>query len=133
MGMTTDIAERALQAAKAKALEMGERVSIGVVDARGDLWSMVRLDGSGWTTSEVCRGKAAAAAAFGWPSGDLEATADHPVFRSVMMIQGGRFIPAKGAMPLIVGDEVIGGVGVSGAAPNEDEEIAKAGAAVTLV
>ena len=63
MGMTTDIAERTLQAAKAKALEMGERVAIGVVDARGDLWSMVRLDGSGWTTSEVCRGKAAAAAA----------------------------------------------------------------------
>ena len=37
MGMTTDIAERTLQAAKAKALEMGERVAIGVVDARGDL------------------------------------------------------------------------------------------------
>ena len=26
-----------------------------------------------------------------------------------MMIEGGRFIPAKGAVPLIVGDEVIGG------------------------
>ncbi len=129
MSMTTDIAERALSAAKDKALEMGVKVAIGVVDARGDLWAMLRLDGSRWTTSEVCRGKAFAAATFGRPSGELVANADNPVFRSVVMMQGGRLIPAQGAVPLIVDEEVVGGVGVSGAASSEDEEIAKAGAA----
>lgn len=129
MSMTTDIAERALNAAKDKALEMGVKVAIGVVDARGDLWAMLRLDGSRWTTSEVCRGKAFAAATFGRPSGELVANADNPVFRSVVMMQGGRLIPAQGAVPLIVDEEVVGGVGVSGASSSEDEEIAKAGAA----
>lgn len=129
-GMTTDIAERVLRAARAKAVEMNVRVAIGVVDGRGDLWAMLRLDGSRWTTSEVCRGKAFAAATFGRPSGELTERADTPVLRSVIMMQGGRLIPAQGAVPLTVGDEVIGGVGVSGAASSEDEEIAKAGASV---
>jgi len=129
MEITSDIAERVLQAAKVKALEMGVKVAIAVVDGRGDLWAMVRLDGSRWTTSEVCQGKAFAAATFGRPSGELTANADSPVFRSVVMMQGGRLIPAQGAVPLFSDGLVIGGIGVSGAASTEDEEIAKVGAA----
>ena len=128
MPMTTDIAERVLQAAKAKALEMKVKVAIAVVDARGDLWAQVRLDGSRWTTSEVCRGKAFASATFGRPSGELTANAGSPVIQSVIMMQGGRIIPGQGAVPLFQDDQVIGAVGVSGARSSEDEECAIAGA-----
>ncbi|MBI4340099.1 MAG: heme-binding protein [Chloroflexi bacterium] len=128
MPMTTAIAERALQGAKAKALQMGVRVAIAVVDARGDLWAMVRLDGARWTVSEVCRGKAFAAATFGRPSGELTANAGSPVIQAIIAMQGGRLIPAQGAVPLIEEGQVIGAVGVSGAASSEDEEIAAAGA-----
>jgi uncharacterized protein GlcG (DUF336 family) len=41
-------AERVFQAAKKKALDMGLKVGISVVDARGDLVAMVRLDGAQW-------------------------------------------------------------------------------------
>lgn len=129
MPMTTGQAETALQAAKAKALEMGVKVAIAVVDARGDLWAMVRMDGSRWTTSEVCRGKAFASATFGRPSGELAERADSPVFRAVSMMQGGRIIPAQGAVPIMQDGEVVGAIGVSGAASHEDEEIASAGVA----
>jgi uncharacterized protein GlcG (DUF336 family) len=126
--MTHDVAERVLAAARAKALAMNVKVAIAVVDARGDLWAQVRLDGSRWTTSAVCQGKAFAAATFGRPSGELTANAGSPVIQSIIMQQGGRLIPAQGAVPLIQDGQVIGGVGVSGAASSEDEEIASAGA-----
>lgn len=128
MAMTNAIAERVLAAARGKAAAMNVRVAIAVVDARGDLWAQVRLDGSRWTVSTVCQGKAFAAATFGRPSGELTANAGSPVIQSVIMQQGGRLIPAQGAVPLIQDGQVIGGVGVSGAASAEDEEIAKAGA-----
>ena len=45
MYLTTSEAQKMLQAAQARALEMGVKVSISVVDGRGDLLTMVRLDG----------------------------------------------------------------------------------------
>ena len=41
-------AERALQAAKKQATDAGVKLSISVVDARGDLICMVRMDGAPW-------------------------------------------------------------------------------------
>ena len=62
--MTLEEAERVLQGAKAKALEMGLKVSVSVVDPRGDLVCMVRLDGAPWRTPAVSRGKARAVGLF---------------------------------------------------------------------
>ena len=127
MSLTTAEAEKILQAAKAKATEMGLRVSIAVVDTRGGLMAMVRLDGARWPTARVCQGKAYASVTYGVPSADLAQRADGPIFRNMMIQEGGRLIPAQGAMPIKRGDEVIGAVGVSGAASAQDEEIATVG------
>ena len=127
MSLTTAEAEKILQAAKAKATEMGLRVSIAVVDTRGELMAMVRLDGARWPTARVCQGKAYASVTYGVPSADLAQRADGPIFRNMMIQEGGRLIPAQGAMPIKRGDEVVGAVGVSGAASAQDEEIATAG------
>lgn len=127
MPITLTQAERALQAAKTKAAQLGIRVSIAVVDARGDLLTMARLDGARWYTTDVCRGKAFASATFGQPSGELAARADSPVFRSLVTMQGGRIIPAKGALPIRQGEELVGAIGVSGGTADQDEEVAQAG------
>ena len=127
MPLTLQQAERMLQAAKAKALEMGIKVSIGVVDSRGDLMAMVRLDGARWYTPEVCRGKAFASATWGQPSSELMERADHPVFRGISMMQSGRLIPAKGALPILEGGEILGAIGVSGGTADQDVEVAQAG------
>ena len=122
-------AERVLQAAKKKALDMGLKVGISVVDARGDLVAMVRLDGAQWRTVPVSRGKAFASVAFGVPSAELSERANNPVMRALMHMEDGQVIPQQGALPIKRGNEVIGAVGVSGARSDEDEEIARAGLA----
>lgn len=122
-------AERILQAAKQKALEMGVQIAISVVDARGDLVAMVRLDGALWRTAPISRGKAYASAAFGTPSADLTERANNPVMRALMQMEDGQIIPQQGALPIKRGNDLLGAVGVSGATSQEDEDIARAGLA----
>ena len=55
-------AEQVLAGAKAAAMEMGKPFSFSVVDARGDLITMCRMDGAPWRTPYVSRGKARASA-----------------------------------------------------------------------
>ena len=129
MALTLAEAERILQAAKKKAQDMGVKVAISIVDPRGDLVAMVRLDGALWRTAPVSRGKAFASVAFGAPSGELTARADNPVMRSLILMEGGNIIPQQGAVPIKRGDELLGAIGVSGATSQEDEDIARAGIA----
>ncbi len=125
--MTLEEAERALQAAKTKALEMGVKLSISVVDERGDLKCMVRMDGAPWRTPYVSRGKARASACFGLPSGDLTDRAMTPVMRAVMEVERGEFVPGQGALPIIRNGELIGAIGGSGGTAQEDEDASRAG------
>lgn len=130
--MTLEEAERALQAAKARALEMGVKLSISVVDERGDLKCMVRMDGAPWRTPYISRGKARASACFGIPSDDLTDRAMIPVMRAVMEVERGEFVPGQGALPIIRDGELIGAIGGSGGTAQEDEDAARAGVSVLV-
>jgi glc operon protein GlcG len=125
--LTLSEAERVLQAAKAAALEMGVKMGISVVDPRGDLICMVRLDGAPWRTPIVSRGKAQASACFGVPSGELTDRSMTPVMRAMMHFEGGGFIPGQGALPIIRNGELVGAIGCSGGTSQQDEDIARAG------
>jgi glc operon protein GlcG len=125
--ITLDEAERVLQAAKKKAQEMGVKLSLSVVDARGDLICMVRMDGAPWRTPYVSRGKARASACFGIPSGDLTDRAMTPVLRAVMEVERGEFVPGQGALPIFKNGELIGAIGGSGGTAQEDEDASRAG------
>jgi uncharacterized protein GlcG (DUF336 family) len=127
--ITLDEAERVLQAAKKKAMQMGVKLSISVVDARGDLICMVRMDGAPWRTPYISRGKARASACFGVPSADLTDRALTPVFRAVMEVEKGEFVPGQGALPIMKNGELIGAIGGSGGTSQEDEDAARAGIA----
>jgi uncharacterized protein GlcG (DUF336 family) len=127
--ITLDEAERVLQAAKKKAMQMGVKLSISVVDARGDLICMVRMDGAPWRTPYISRGKARASACFGVPSADLTDRALTPVFRAVMEVEKGEFVPGQGALPVMKNGELIGAIGGSGGTSQEDEDAARAGIA----
>jgi len=129
MYLTTTEAQRMLQASQVKAQQMGVKVSISVVDGRGDLLTMVRLDGVSWRTAGISKGKAYASANFGVPSADLTARANSPVMQAFMASVPGEMVPAQGAVPVLRDGRVLGAIGVSGAKAEEDEEIAKAGVA----
>jgi uncharacterized protein GlcG (DUF336 family) len=120
-------AQKILQAAEASAKKTGTNVSISVVDGRGDLVASVRMDGARFFTPDASRGKAAASAVFGQPSGALTERASNPVFQSVVLMLQGHFIFGQGALPIIRGGTVEGAVGVAGGTSQQDEDIANAG------
>lgn len=120
------LARRALEAAMRTAIERRAEVGISVVDGRGDLVAMLRMDGAPWYTVAVSRGKAAVAAAFQRPSGELASRADTPAFRMLQHKDG--LVAQQGAVPIRVGGCVVGAIGVSGAASDLDEQIAADGA-----
>lgn len=117
-----------LSACRDAVVELGLAMSISVTDPRGDLIAMCRTDGASWRTPDISRGKAVASACMGRPSGELSHRAGDAIFLPFTMIQGGNFIMGQGAVPLYRDGELVGAVGVSGGTPEQDEEVARAGA-----
>ena len=125
--LTLAEAEQILVAAKAKVQSMGAKMSVSVVDPRGDLIAMFRTDGASWRTPPISRAKAVAASCFGRPSGELTENALAPVFRGLMAMEGGHMIPGQGALPVFRDGELVGAVGGSGGTAQEDEDASMAG------
>ena len=121
-----DEAMRMISASVQKAEELGIRVCISILDPRGDIIAVTRMDGALWRTVPISQGKAAASAAWDMPSGDLKDRWDQPVVRALSMMENGRLIPWQGALPIRREDgTLVGAIGVSGAKPDQDEVVAK--------
>ena len=120
-------AEAILAGSKAKMVELGVKMSISVVDPRGDLITMCKMDGAPWRTPAVSRAKAVASASFEVASGALTDNSQAPIFRAFMAMEGGHMIPGQGALPVFRNGEIIGAVGGSGGTAQEDEDCARAG------
>ena len=129
MAITLADADKIMAAARASAQETGIRVSICVVDGRGDMVALARMDGARFYTADVARGKAMVSAMFGRPSAAFAERASSPVFTSLNQMQQGRLVFGQGAVPITRGEEVIGAVGVSGGSSQQDEDMANAGIA----
>ena len=120
-------AQQIIDGATKKLEEIGVPMCVAVVDPRGDLIAMIRQDGSPWRSTLICQGKAAASAAWLRASGELTENAQSPVSRGLMAMLDGRMIPGQGALPVYRNGEIIGAVGASGGASQQDEDVARAG------
>ncbi|MCY3638118.1 MAG: heme-binding protein, partial [Chloroflexi bacterium] len=60
--LTLADAESVIAGARAKMEEMGVKLTISVVDGRGDLIALARVDGASWRTPYISQGKAVASA-----------------------------------------------------------------------
>lgn len=127
MAITLSDAHKMMEAAQASANSLGVKGSICIVDAQGVPIVLARLDGARFFTPDVARGKAMVSAFFGQPSAALAERASSPFFTSFNQMQGGRLFFVQGAMPIKQGEELVGGIGVSGGSAQQDEDIAKAG------
>ena len=127
--LTLDGAERVIAAAKAKAQELKSPGGvIAVVDAGGNLMALARLDGTFAAGANISIGKARTAVLFQKPTKVFEDIINKG--RTAMTAVDG-FTPLIGGIPIVIDGQVVGGIGVSGAASaNQDEELALAGAAV---
>jgi len=100
---------------------------IAVVDEGGNLMALERLDGTFAAGAKISIGKARTAVLFKRPTKAFE---DIIKNGRTAMVALEDFTPLQGGIPVMAGEEVIGGIGVSGAASaQQDEEIALAGAA----
>ena len=125
MALTLEQAVEMITASQAKAREMGHKVTVAIVDPRGDLIAMHRMDGARWTTVQVGRGKAFAAVAGNESTTILAERASRPVFQAQMMRQNGELIYAQGGLAIRENGELVGAIGVSGGTSGpEDEKIA---------
>ncbi|MFJ3486260.1 heme-binding protein [Pseudomonas sp. NPDC090202] len=119
-----------LAAARAEAQSNGWAVSIAVTDDGGHLLGFERLDGCAPIGAYIAIEKARTSALGRRESKGYEE-----------MVNGGRtaFVTApqltslEGGVPLVVGGEVIGAVGVSGVKADQDAQVAKAGVAAVNV
>lgn len=99
---------------------------IAVVDEGGNLMALERLDGTFAMGATISVGKARTAVLFKKPTRFFEELINKG--RTAMTAVDG-FTPLIGGIPIVIDSEVIGGIGVSGAASaNQDEELALAGA-----
>src|SRR6266705_2861886 len=126
--LTLGLAKRLVAAAEAEAKKRGATVVIAVVDDGGQLILLERLDDTQVASVEVAIGKARTAAIFRRPSKVFE---DQVKNGRVAALALPGATPLQGGIPITVEGKVIGAIGASGNSPQEDEEIALAGAAVT--
>lgn len=125
--LTLDGAKQVMAAAEAMAKTEGARVVIAVVDDGGNLLLLERLDDSQVASVNVGIDKARTAAIYRRPSKVFEDQVKNGRV-SALALHGA--VALQGGVPIIVNGKVIGAIGVSGETPQQDEDIAIAGAAI---
>jgi uncharacterized protein GlcG (DUF336 family) len=122
-----------IEAAHVEAERRGLRAAIAVVDSGGHLIALERMDGVAWLAADIALGKAYTAAAFGEPSAALaERSADLPLFaQAITAMTGGRFVPQKGGVPVMVDGVCDGAIGASG--PSGEDDVALVEAALVAL
>ncbi|MCK8514864.1 heme-binding protein [Methylonatrum kenyense] len=105
-------------------------LTVAVLDAGGHLVALERADGAGLMRPEVALGKARAALGIGIDSGTIGARNEgrDAFLAAVAVASGGTFVPVPGGV-LVLDDQsrMIGAVGVSGDASDQDAACACAG------
>jgi uncharacterized protein GlcG (DUF336 family) len=121
------LAVEAAQAAMAACKAQGYAISVAVVDRTGDLKLLLVGDGANALTPSLSRRKAYTAAMRRVSSGELAKQVAAPgAFNPTLYDR--QLVALGGGVPIKVGNEIIGGIGVGGAPAGEkDEACANAG------
>lgn len=126
--LTLEGAKAIGDAAMKYAKENGAGPSVAVVDDGGQLLYFVRPETSFAAGANVSIGKARTSAIFKKPTSFFEDTINKGRFTMTALPD---FTPLQGGIPIMHDGQVIGAIGCSGAkSAAQDEEVAKAGAAV---
>lgn len=109
------MASKALQAAMEACKKDGYRVSVSIVDRAGVLRTMARGDGAGPHTVESSRKKAYTASSLRRPTSELaELITKVPALQALREMND-NVLMLGGGLPIEIGGEVVGGIGVGGA------------------
>ena len=114
-----------VEGARARAVELGKALSMAVVDYGGFIVVIERMDGARPMTPDIALSKAYSAAVMQRPTMMLEnwRQSDPVFFTQVGRMGQHPIVATKGGYPLKRGGEIVGGIGISGGSPDEDQKI----------
>lgn len=129
-GITLEEAHQILMAARQKAEDIGVMMNIAIADEGNNLKAFVRMDGAWLGSIDIAQNKAYTARSF-----DLEtkllgkmAQPGEPLY-GIHASNDLRIIIFAGGIPLQRGAHIVGAIGVSGGAVEQDQAVAEAGVA----
>src|SRR5882757_3362808 len=129
--ISSELAQKMVDAAVAKARELGVTENVAILDDGGNLKAFIRMDGASMPTIEIAQNKAYTALFgvstqdfFNFIQSDASLLAGIPTLARVAAWGGG--------FPIKVNGEVVGAIGVSGA-PKVQNDVDCARAALALV
>jgi len=128
-GLCNSMIEKAFE--KAGALNIG--ISVSIVDESGVAKSFARMDNAPLISVDASRKKAITAVGFGMPTGEpwYNFIKDDPILlHGVSGITD--FSLLGGGSPIVIEDQVVGAIGISGSHYKNDEECTKAALGVLV-
>jgi uncharacterized protein GlcG (DUF336 family) len=122
-----DAAKKVMAAAEAEAVKNSWPMAIVILDSTGHTVMLHRLDNTQYGSIQVAEDKAHTALDFRRPSKVFEdLVAQGGLNMRILGLRGAS--PLEGGVPIMVDGKIVGAIGVSGAASNQDGQVAKAGA-----
>jgi glc operon protein GlcG len=125
--ISLEAAKKVMAAAEAEAVKNNWSMAIVILDSTGHLVMLHKLDNTQYGSIRVAEDKAHTALDFRRPSKVFEdLVAQGGIGMRTLALRGAT--PIDGGFPIIVDGKIIGAIGASGAAGNQDAQVAKAGA-----
>jgi uncharacterized protein GlcG (DUF336 family) len=127
MSVGLENARKAAAAATAEARKNNLTMAVAIVDTAGNLIYFEKMDGTQIGSVDVAIDKARSAALFRRPTKFFQdAVAAGGDGLRFLGLRGA--VPVEGGFPIIMEGKVVGAIGASGGAGNQDAQVAKAGA-----
>lgn len=126
--LSLDVAKRMIAACESIAVSKGWRLNIAVVDSGANLVAFARMDDAFLGSVEIAVGKARTSARFPFPTrhfAELGYGKDGKPGRVPGIVEVPDIYAFAGGLPIMAGKVQVGGIGVSGATGDQDEECAK--------
>lgn len=131
MTITLEQAEKAIAAAKQKAIELNTKMNICIVDAGANILALIRMDGAWLGSADISLKKAKTARYFDMNTGIIGSLSQPGGSLFNIEHSNGGLISFPGGIPIKnSAGEVIGAIGVSGSTVENDHAVAEAGIAV---
>jgi uncharacterized protein GlcG (DUF336 family) len=125
--ITAQAALTACQAAIAHAEALGIRINVAVTDASGTLAGFLRMPNAFLHSIDIAIDKAYTAASFGFPTSEWPQILAEDEALRLGIVHRPRLVVFGGGLPIVAGEQRIGGIGVSGGSAEQDEACARAG------
>jgi uncharacterized protein GlcG (DUF336 family) len=124
--ITLEQAKKVMAGAEAEAKKNNWNVVIAILDSGGNIVMLTRMDGTQFGSVEVAREKAYSAVAFRRPTKAFQdLVGQGGANLRLLKVPGASVL--EGGIPIVVGGQLVGGVGVSGVTSQQDAQIGQAG------